>query len=120
MTRPPPSAIDGREMAEVVGCELGLPAGPDPGLRTRHDPGVVDHQVDRPAGCDEASGERVDTRQIAEVQLVDLDAIDAGQSVDGDCRPSCRDDDVGADPHERSGGLDADARVAAGDDGQLA
>ena len=48
--------------------------GPDPGLGQRHDPGVVDQQVDRAARGEEALGEGVDALLVAEVELVDLDA----------------------------------------------
>ena len=103
-------------MAEVVGRELRLPARPDARLRAGHDRRVVDQDVDAAPGVEEALGEGVDAVEVAEVELVDLDALDAGEHLARVLGPAGRDDDVRAGAGERARGLQAEARVAAGDD----
>ena len=71
-----------------------------------------------PARRDEPVGEPGDAVEVAEVELVHLDAVDAGQRLLGDRRAAGGHDDVGAGAGEGAGRLDADARVAAGDDGE--
>ena len=58
--------------------------------------------------------------EVAEVELVDLDTVDAGQRLGRDVGPPGRHDDVRAGPGERAGRLQPDAGVAAGDDGETA
>jgi hypothetical protein len=97
-----------REMAEVVGAELGLPALRGPAVRGVHHAGVVHQDVERsvPGG-----GERVDTRQIGEIELFDDDVGATGGvgDVGGDRH-------LGAGVGEGPGGLHADAGGPAGDD----
>lgn len=83
-------------MAEVVGGELGLPARPDAGLGAGHDAGVGDEQVDPPPGGEEAVGERTDAVEVTQVQLVDLDVVQAFEGLLGGLAAAGRDDDVGA------------------------
>lgn len=106
-------------MAQVVGRELGLPAGADAGLRAGHDPGVVDEDVDGAVRGEEPLGEGADAVQVAEVELVHLDTVETGDRLLGDRPAPRRDDDPGTGLGERAGRLQAEPRVAAGDDRQL-
>ena len=65
----------------MIGRELRLPPGPDPGLGARHDPGVGDQQINVPIRCQEPIGERGDTVEIAQIELVDLHTVDTCQRL---------------------------------------
>ena len=70
--------------------------------------------------ADEARGERVDRRGIAQVERLDLDARDAGEATRALSSVRAPHDDGRAGPGERAGGLEPDAGVAAGHDGHAA
>lgn len=114
-----PEPVDEGEVTEVVGGELGLPAGADAGLRAGHDPGAVDDEVDGPSRGEEPVGEGAHALQVAEVEVVRLDAVETGEVLAGGVRTARRHDDPGPGPGQRPGGLQAEAGVPAGDDGQL-
>src|SRR5262249_37584114 len=113
-----PQQVHEHVVTEVVRGELRLPARADARLRASHDPGVVDDDRDAAAAGEEAITERMDGRQVPEVELIDLDAVDAVQRLRRSVTAAGRNDDVRAGSGERSGRLEADARVAAGDDRQ--
>lgn len=106
-------------MAEVVGRELGLPAGADPGLRTGHDRGVVDDEVDGASRGGEALREPADAVEVGEVEVVHLDPVDTGECLLGGLAPSGGHDDLGTGAGQRARRLQAEARVTAGDKGEL-
>ncbi|MBB5937720.1 hypothetical protein FHS42_004804 [Streptomyces zagrosensis] len=101
----------------MVHRKLRLPAWADPRLRTGHDRGVVDEEVDGAARSQRALGERPHAVQVSEVELIDLDAIDAGESLLGGGPPPRRDDHPGAGVGERARRLQPEPGVAAGDHG---
>lgn len=113
-----PEPVGQREVAQVVGRELRLPAGADAGLRVGHDGCVVDQDVDRPPGGEEAVSGRADAAEVREVQLVDLDPLQTGELLAGMIRAACRHQDGGSGGRQRTGGREADAGVPAGDDGE--
>src|SRR5690349_6983613 len=66
-----PQAVDQCVVAEVVGGELGLPAGAEKGaLGQGHDPRVPDEDVDCASGGEEPLGEGPHTVLVAEVEGV--------------------------------------------------
>jgi hypothetical protein len=115
-----PQPVDQREVPEVVGGELGLPARPHPDLRGRHDPGVVDHHVDRAAGVQEVAGEGGDAVEVTEVEGGELDTLDPVERLLRRVRATGGDDDVGAGGGQGAGRLEAESRVAARDDREAA
>lgn len=115
-----PQPVDQGEVAEVVGRELSLPAGADPRLGAGHDARAVDDDVDGASGGEEPLGEGPHALQVTEVQLVRLDAVDALQGLAGGLRAPRRDHHVGARAGQCPGRLQTDARIAAGDDRELA
>ena len=68
----------------------------------------------RPRSSTCGAGE--DAVEVAEVELVDLDALDAGEHLRGVLPAARRDDHVGARAAERAHGLEPEAGVAAGHD----
>jgi hypothetical protein len=108
-----------REVAEVVGGELALPALAGAPERAGHDPGVVDQDVH---GAAPGADERRDRGLVGQVERGDGDLPAGGRGdvgggpVAGDLVAD-GDGDVGACAGQRTGGLDADAGRAAGDDG---
>lgn len=75
-----PQPVDEREVTEVVGRELRLPTRPDPRLRAGHDPGVVDDEVDRAARVEEPLGEGAHALQVAEIEFVQFDTVEAARA----------------------------------------
>ena len=113
-----------REVAEVVGRELHLLAAVrERQLLDRHHAGVVDEDVERPVP---AGHEGVDAGEVGQLEVGDRDVVVAGARADvaGDllavAGPAHGEGDRGPSSGERAGGLDADARGAAGDDRPLA
>ena len=113
-----------REVAEVVGRELHLPAlRRQLELGQRHHAGVVDQDVQRPAPVRDEGG---DGRLVGEVEPADVDGGVAGGGGDVGGGPLAGvgvahgERDFGARAGQRAGGLDPDARRAAGDDRALA
>ena len=76
-----PQPVDESEVAEMIGRELRLPPGPDPCLGARHDPGVGDQQIDAPTRRQEPFGERGDTVEIAQIELVNLHTLHTRQRL---------------------------------------
>ena len=113
-----PEARRQLEVADVVGRQLRLEPARVAHQRRRHDPGVVHQHVQRAARGHEARGKRVDRRGIEEIETLDLDAREPGQ------RRARRVEGPRADDHRRAGlgqrarGLEADARMTAGDEGE--
>ena len=101
-------------MAEMVGRELRLPPRPDPGLGARHDPGVVDQQINAPTRRQEPIGERGDTVEIAQIELVDLHTLHTRQRLGSRGGAASRHHDTGAGADQGTRRLQPDARVAAG------
>jgi hypothetical protein len=89
-------------MPEVVGRELRLPPGPDPGFGAGHHGGVVDQQVDLSAGREEAGRELPDAVEVSEVKGADLDRPrQLGKYLLGVLAAPRRYDDLRAGPGER-------------------
>ncbi len=107
-------------MTEVVGGELRLPARAEAGLRARHDAGAGDDDVGAASGREESLGESAHALQITEIEIVHLDALDAADRLLCRRSPPGGNDHVGACADERARRFQADARVAAGDDGEFA
>src|SRR6185312_12972896 len=74
---------------------------------------------DGAAGGEETLGEGPDAVQIAEVQFVDLDPVEAGERLLGGGAATGGHDHPGTGSGERPGGLQTQPRVAAGDDREL-
>ena len=89
----------------MIGGELRLPPGADPGLGARHDPGVGDQQIDVPTRRQEPFGERGDTVEVGQIELVDLDTVDTLQSVGSRGGAPGRDHDTGAGADQGTGRL---------------
>ena len=105
-----------REVPEVVGGELHLPAlGRVLERGERHHAGVVDEQVQRAAPVRHERGHRglVDEVEAADAHGAALDRRRGAPSRGGVAH---RERDLGAGPGEHAGRLDPDARRAAGDD----
>ena len=98
----------------MIGRELRLPPGPDPGLGARHDPGVGDQQINPPTRRQEPFGERGDTVEIAQIELVDLHTVDTCQRLGSRGGAAGRHHDTGAGADQGAGRLQPNARVAAG------
>ena len=111
-----PQQVGEREVAEVVGGELRLPARPHPRLRAGHDRRVVDEDVDAAPVVEHLPGERPHAVERAEVELADPRALDPLEHLGGVLRPPGRDDHLRARAAQRAHGLQPEARVAAGDD----
>ena len=111
-------AVDQHEMAEVVGPELGLePVG---GLAEwrRHDAGVGDDKIERPAVGEERVGAGAHARERGEIELHDLKfAAVRGGGPDargrrlGLVEVARRADHLGAVSDERARRLHAEARL---------
>ena len=114
-----PEPVDERVVAEVVGRELRFPARSDTCLGAGHDARVVDEDVDAAVRGQEAFGEGPYGVEIGEVERVDLDSLDAADRLPRGLRPPCGHHDTGARRRQRTRRLQAEARVAAGDDGEL-
>ena len=91
-----PQPVDEGEMAEMIGRELRLPPGPDPCLGARHDPGVGDQQINAPTRRQEPFGERGDTVEIAQIELVDFHTVDTCQRLGSRGGAAGRHHDTGA------------------------
>lgn len=105
------------EVAEVVGHELRLvTARVQSPLGGGHDPGVVEQDLERTAGVQVAGGEGVDRGRVQQVEPADLDALDAGEGRCRAIRAARADGDRGAGLGQRTGDLQAEPDVAAGDD----
>jgi hypothetical protein len=110
-----------REVAEVVDGELGLPAaGPDPGQLVGHHGRVVDEHVEAAARGQEAVGEAPHAAQVGQVEGGDLHPRHVADLLFGLPGPPGGHDHGRARGAEPAGDRGADARVAAGHDGQLA
>jgi hypothetical protein len=66
-------------VADVIGGELRLEAATIAFERGRHDPRVVDEDVQWAPGREELPGEGIDGRGIDEVERLELDARRAGE-----------------------------------------
>jgi hypothetical protein len=103
----PQQEVGQREVPEVVGAELRLEAVDGLGLRHRHDPGVVDEDVEVAAP---AGGERAHRVQRGEVERTHLPVAGEGR---GDALAlggvAHRQDDVRAGPRQLARGDGAEA-----------
>nr|WP_264295191.1 hypothetical protein [Microbispora sitophila] len=104
------------EVAEMVGRELPFVAARVSNQFAAHDAGVVDEDVERAAGVEIPGGEGVDRCRVEEVEPAGLDVLDPGQRGRGAVRVACGHGDRRAGLVERTGGLQTDPAVAAGDD----
>ena len=109
-----------REVAEVVGRELHLPALFSPlEVGQSHHAGVIDEQVERPAPVRDEGG---DGGLVGEVESLDVNGGVAGGSGDVGGDPVAGvgvahgERDFGARAGQRTCRLDPDARRTAGDD----
>jgi hypothetical protein len=103
-----------RERAEVVGADVALEAVRRRAVRHRHDPGVVDEDVDRAV---QFRGEGAHRRQVGEVELPDLRvAVDRAGHGLGLVAVAARHDDGGAGTGEDARGLGTEPAGGAGDD----
>lgn len=91
-----PEPVDERVVAEVVGGELCLQSGADPGLGSGHDARVVDEQVDIAVRGEETLGEGAHTAEVGQVELVHLHTVDAVDRLLGGRAPPCGYDAPGA------------------------
>ena len=103
-------------MAEVVDGELRLEAALVPGQRGRHDPSVVDEEVQRAPGGQVSIGEGIDRRRVDQVHRGDLHVAEVLLGGAGASDVACRDHDLGTGSAQDADRLPADAGVAAGDD----
>ncbi len=114
-----PQPVDQRVVTQMIGRELGLPAGSEQRpLGQRHDSGVVDDDVDGAARGQEPFGERPDAFLVTQVERVDLDDAavpDAGQCLTRGVWTAGRYDYAGTGPGERARGLQPQAGVTTGD-----
>ena len=108
-----PQPVDEGEVAEMIGRELRLPPGPDTGLGARHDPGVGDQQINAPTRRQEPFGERGDTVEIAQIELVDLNTVDTSQRLGSRGGAAGRHHDTGAGADQGARRLQPNAGVAA-------
>jgi hypothetical protein len=111
-----------REVAQVVGRELGLEAlGGEPAGRVHH-PGVVDEHVHRDPVRQDRRGERPYRVQVGEVQHAEFDGgarlrgLDPGHSVEAFRLAAGGQHDPAAMGRQLAGGLESQAAIAAGDD----
>ena len=110
-----------REMAHMVDAELGFPARADPRLRTGHDAGIVDQQVEVAVAVADLPGEPAHRGQIRQIHRRHGHiAVDARQALLRLVRRADRHDDRGPLGRKRAHRLQPDAAIAAGDDGGLA
>src|SRR3954447_25211784 len=104
----------------MVRRELQLPARPDALLGARHHPGVVDQDVDGATRIEEALRKGADAVLVGKVELVDLNVVDALESLLGHLATTRGNDDVGACANKRLDRLETQPRIAAGHDRELA
>ena len=116
-----------REVTEHVGAELELePVGGLLALGHRHDPGVVHEDVDGLVARRHQVPELLDRRQARQVELLGDDArvrralADVGDGLRGLGRVAAREHDLRVRHREPARGLEPDAAVRPGDDGELA
>ncbi len=103
-----------REVPEVVGRELQLPAFGGALFRRGHHAGVVDEDVQRSVPFVDECGDR---GTVGEVEGRDVDAtVDLGRDARSGGAVADGERDGRAGTGERAGGLDADAGGASGDD----
>ena len=108
-----PQPVDEGEVAEMIGRELRLPPRPNTGLGARHDPGVSDQQINVPIRCQEPIGERGDTVEIAQIELVDLHTLHTRQRLGSRGGAASRHHHTGACADQGARRLQPNARVAA-------
>jgi hypothetical protein len=85
-------------------------------IPARHDPGIVDEDIDRPAGIDKRTGGRGHVREIGEIEL---DRANAGNGVDRLARRreiAAGDDDLGPGRGEGARRFQPQTRMTTGDD----
>ena len=87
-SQPGPTRVSGQAMIPALLIRMSMPR---PASRNR-------------------SAKRADAVEVGEVELVDLDAVDAGQRLPRGRGPPRGDDDLGPGAGQRAGGLQADAR----------
>ena len=116
-----------REVAEHVGAELELePVGGLLAGGHGHDPGVVHQDVDGLVTRRHQLRELLDRREARQVELLGDDArvrralADVGDGLGGLGRVAAREHDLRVRHREPARGLQPDAAVRSGDDGELA
>ena len=115
-----PEAAGELEVAEVVGGELRLVATGVARQRRRHHARVVDEDVERLDRGDDAGCEAIDRGGIEQVHRVENDVGHVAKSGLGLPRIARGHEDLRARRAEGADGLEADPRVASGDDHALA
>ena len=110
-----------RHVAEMVGAELAFPALADAGEGAGHDAGIVDQEVQRPAGPGIVIGKAAHAGEVGKVHRRDLDLTgDAGERFGCEFRTPRGYGDARPGRGEGADGFQPDAGIAAGDDGILA
>lgn len=108
-------------MAQVIRRELQFAAARiELSLGQRHDAGAVNKDVQRLALGEEARSESVDRSGVEQVQRPQFGARHAGHLLRRARDVSRRHDHARAGSEEDAHGLEAETRIAAGDDRRLA